>query len=745
MFGGQDQPVRGPSTRSRIGVHLDMIQLARFHAPTGQNDDEPLVYRSRTASQVIIRRIFPMNVPKSVFGTLAALLAAVCTPAYATVAIVSLSPSSPTPQLLGTSITWTATATDTGAGPLTFQFNVTPPAGTLTMVKDFNVGTLSSGTWTSQPFVWVPTLSEGAWEIQVVIKDFASGETAKKTSKFIISPLVTGSTAVVTKTANPLVALFSAPACAVGSKMRVSFQVASNSTPATLTSYQSCRKGTSMNFEIAGMYPATAYNMFSETLTNGHLKKGSTATFTTGALPKSITFPTFTVEVPPTSAADTADSMLLINTTQLGNQPLYPNLATDLSGNVMWYYLASPSHGSTITHPLPNSTFLTIQYGTSWNTLTQNQQVLRQVDLAGNLIKETNTGVVQQELLALGAVDGGPCNVFSSPAPVGSACLDTFSHDAIQYTIAGKQYTAILCDIEKIFPAGTQGDTSGLPVDIRGLMIVVLDSNWQAVWYWDNFDPSGGGNGYPQLPISHLASLNESCGLNEQGCEGIQLLGSGIAPLAKDWVHENSIYYWGTDTSGGASGSFVWSSRNQDLVTKVDYGNGTGTKNILWTMGSCAASPTFTFNNIYNDSWPWFSGQHYVSIANNGAGPMTVFDDGNTRVTRPGVSQGCLPGVGSGNSRGMALTVDETNMMVTPVLSADLGFYSPANGSAGMLGNGNFFFLNPVVLLNLNTDVSYSIEIQPNGTENGTQVYNIQGPEAYRAWRMPSLYQPPAI
>src|SRR5260370_24249688 len=100
----------------------------------------------------------------------------------------------------------------------------------------------------------------------------------------------------------------------------------------------------------------------------------------------------------------------------------------------MWYYLASPTHGPTITHPLPNATILTIQYGQSWNTLTQNQQLLRQVDLAGNVIKETNTGVVQQELVALGAVDGGPCHVFGSPAPVGSASLDTFSHHAIQYT-----------------------------------------------------------------------------------------------------------------------------------------------------------------------------------------------------------------------------------------------------------------------------------------------------------------------
>jgi hypothetical protein len=685
-----------------------------------------------------------MKMLKYILCLLAGLLAAVCTPAYATVTIVSLSPSSTSPQPLGTSLTWRTTATDSGAGPLTFQFNVKPPGGSLALVKDFNVGTFSTSTWTAQPFVWVPTAGEGTYHIQAVIKDFASGESTSKTAEFIVSSLVTGSTPVVTSTANPLVALFSAPACAVGSKMRVFFQVQSKSTPATLTSYMTCRKGASMNFEIAGMYPSTAYSMFSEANTKGKIKKGPTVTYTTGSLPSNITFPTFKIKVAPGSSADTADSVLLINTTQLGNQPLYPNLATDLSGNVLWYYSASPTHGSTITHPLSNATFLTIQYGTSWNILTQSQQLLRQIDLAGNLIKETNTGVVQQELVALGAVDGGPCNVLASPAPVGSGCLDTFSHDAIQYTIGSNEYTAILCDIERIFPPGTQGDTSGLPVDIRGAMIVVLNSDWRAVWYWDNFDPSGGGNGYPQLPISQVSSLNDSCGLNQQGCEGIQLLGPGIAPLAKDWVHENSIYYWATDTSGGASGAFVWSSRNQDLVTKVDYNNGTGTKNILWTMGPCSSS--FTFNNIYGDAWPWFSGQHYVSIQNNGAGPMTVFDDGNTRVSSPGVSKGCLTGKGSGNSRGMALTVDETRMTVTPILSADLGFYSPANGSAGMLSNGNYFFLNPVVLLNLNTDVSYSVEILPaTGSENGTQVFNIQGPEAYRAWRMPSLYAPPPI
>jgi len=693
-----------------------------------------------------------MKIKRSLLGL--GFVAVLGAPAWAAVTVSSLTPSLASPQLLGTPITWTAVGTNPGTAPLTFQFNVTPPGGSLTMIKDFNTGTQNGTTYTSQPFVWVPTAAEGTYDVQVVVKNWKSGSTAKKTVSFTVKPLATGSTPVVTPTANPLVAIFSAPACAKGSSMRVSFQQASGATPATLTSYASCNDKTTMNFEIAGMYASTAYNMFSETLTKGKLKKGAEVTYTTGALPG--TFPTYSVKTPPGSSTDTAESMLLINSTQLGNQPLYPDVAVDLSGNFLWYYLASPTHGSTITHPLPNGAMLTIQYGQSWNTVSQNQQLLRQIDFAGNVIKETNTGVVQQELLALGAVDGGPCSVFPSPAPVGSACLDTFSHDAIQYTIGSETYTAVLCDLEKIFPAGTQGNTSPYPVDIRGVMIVVLNSDWQAVWYWDNFDPAGGGNGYPNLPVSQKPALyaSEQCGLNEQGCEGIQLLGPGIAPLATDWVHENSIYYWGNDTSGGASGAFVWSSRNQDLVTKVDYGNGSGTGNILWTMGVCAvqvANEYFTFNNIYNTTWPWYSGQHDVEIENNGAGPMTVFDDGNTRVSPPNASTQCMPGLDGGDSRGLALTIDETpnsggtgSMMVTPVLEQDLLYYSEANGSAALLSNGNYFFLNPVVFYNINTNVSYSMEIEPaTGSDTGTVVFNLQGEEAYRAWRMTNLYNPP--
>jgi hypothetical protein len=160
-------------------------------------------------------------------------------------------------------------------------------------------------------------------------------------------------------------------------------------------------------------------------------------------------------------------------------------------------------------------------------------------------------------------------------------------------------------------------------------------------------------------------------------------------------------------------------------------------------MGPCG---DFNFNNIYNDPWPWFSAQHNPGIANNGAGPMTVFDNGNTRISRSGSSSGCIQGVGTGDSRGMALTIDDTpgSLQVTPVLSADLGVYSTSGGSAQLLSDGNYFFMPAVVQVSLSSQDSYSIEILPTaGTDTGTQVLNIQGPEGYRGWQMSSLYNPP--
>ena len=649
-----------------------------------------------------------------------ALLGAVCAPAYATVQFVSVTPAPVSPQVIGTPITWTVTATDSNSSQLAFQFNVAAPHQAFAMVKDFNVGTLDSGTWTSQPFVWTPTGIEGIYQIQIVIKDFTSGESTSIIRRFQVNPLVTGSSPVVVATANPLVALFSAPSCAAGSSMRVRFQQQSKSTPAVTTSWVACHAPNTMTFEVAGMYPSTTYQLYAQTITSGKITNGATLSFTTGALPSNISFPTFSVLVPGT---DAANPLLLHNLVQLGVGTHYPDVATDLSGNIIWYYF-SPSAVDLLTRPLKNGGMLTVQAGPVWNPASQQGQLLRQIDLAGNIVRETNTGIIQQQLLAKGATDGGPCNAFASPPPVGSGCLGAFHHDAIEFSAGPYQYTAVIADVEKIFPPGTQGDISGLPVDIVGDMIVVLNANWQVVWYFDTFEHDSGA---PQLDINRPAVLGETCVKNQTGCPPIFLLGTGIAPKAKDWLHANSLYYW------PQNGDIIWSSRHQDWAMKIDYHNGTGTGNILWRMGP---GGDFTFNNVYNDSWPWFSHQHDVGIETNGV--MTVFDNGNTRVQPPPV------GLGAGNSRGMALTFDESLMQVNPVLSVDLGVYGSAMGSAQWLADGNYFFIPPNVLVTLNLVAGYSIEIQPTaGTDTGTQILNLQGPEHYRAWQMPSLYSVP--
>lgn len=198
-------------------------------------------------------------------------------------------------------------------------------------------------------------------------------------------------------------------------------------------------------------------------------------------------------------------------------------------------------------------------------------------------------------------------------------------------------------------------------------------------------------------------------------------MGSGISPTAHDWMHTNSIFYHPQD------GNFVISVRNQDWIIKIDYAGGTG--NILWRMG---LGGDFAIQST--DPYPWFSHQHDVTMANAGAGPMTVFDNGNTRVAPPPI------GLGSGDSRGMALSVDETNLTVTPVLSQDLGVYASALGSAQLLTNGNYFFQPGLV----NFQNSFGQEVMPtSGATEGSIVYSLEGPTSYRAFRQADMYSPP--
>jgi len=108
-----------------------------------------------------------------------------------------------------------------------------------------------------------------------------------------------------------------------------------------------------------------------------------------------------------------------------------------------------------------------------------------------------------------------------------------------------------------------------------------------------------------------------------------------------------------------------------------------------------------------------------------------VFDDGNTRHTQ----------CGTGDSRGMILSVAEATHTVYYQTLADLGLYSVALGSAQLLasppdplfasfGNG---------LLFLPGDSAQATEV----SLNGNIVYQLQaGQWSYRTYRSRDLYTP---
>ncbi len=240
---------------------------------------------------------------------------------------LSLTPGEAAPQLVGTPVTWTATASDLGASPV-YQFRVGPEHGPMRVVRDFSP---------TNSFTWTP-MEEGTYDIQVIAKQgFNATGTESADALDAVNSRVTGTAAVITPTANPLVALYSVPPTQPGpgphGTVHVEFAVASS---AVLAEHQRSaqRPGKSTNFFVAGMLPNTTYEM-RDVFSDG--TASAPQLFTTGSLPSYLSFPTFTVQQPPGPGSDLDQNMIFH---QLSPSPVNaPNpVATDLSGHVVWYY-----------------------------------------------------------------------------------------------------------------------------------------------------------------------------------------------------------------------------------------------------------------------------------------------------------------------------------------------------------------------------------------------------------------------
>ncbi len=588
----------------------------------------------------------------------------------------SLNSSLPSPQLLGTPIKWKGTATDSNPNPITYKFEVAQaPFTTFHLLQDFDL---------TSTFIWAETYVEGQFEIRLTTRDYLSGETAQVTSPpFQINSRVTGGKVVVTATQNPLVALFSAPTCAIGQQMRVQFQRA-GAQATSYTDFRACHTG-SMNFYVAGMTASTTYNMTYQLSVNGTIMTSpQQVSFTTGTIPTSVGIPNLNLAVPATSASDQQYKISLSAYTQ----PLA--FAANLAGEVVWY---APTSGQLVRTYGQTLMMLAsgLGTGTGFYGNQERQQILREFDLAGNIIRQTSADRVSEQLTALG----------TDP-------LGRFNHDAIRLP---NGHTIALGDAQRVFPPGTQGST--VPIDIIAEVVMELDENFQVVWFWNAFDHDGGGT---QLDIDRASVTNVTCviqsnGLTQVGCPPALLPGF---TSAADWLHCNSVQQ--TD-----DGNLILSLRDQDWIIKIDYENGAvQDPPLLWRMGREG-----DFQIISSDSYPWFSGQHQPQFSSHTN--LGLFDNGALRVQQFG-----------GDSRGMAFTVDEPNRVVTTTLSADLGVYSEGEGSAQLMPNGNYQFQPGYV----NHIYMESLEVTP--AVPNPIVFNLQVKEqSYRTFRMPDMYTVP--
>ncbi len=601
----------------------------------------------------------------------------IAAPLKATLSI-QINSSLASPQPLGTVVNWVASAVDSNPNPVTYKFEVArTPYTTFSLLQDFS---------TAKNFNWVETFVEGSYEMRITARDYLSGESAQAISlPYQINSLVTGTSAVVTATSLPLVALFSAPTCPLGSTMKVSFQRTGGQS-ISYTDSRACHAG-SMNFYIAGMGPKSTYNLNYIVTTNGSSQQGpSSIPFTTGIIPSTVDLPTRTLLVP---SGPLTDSKYKVSLSSYA-PPALP-YAADLQAEVVWYSMVSGqlmrTLGETLLYNLNGPGTGTGPYG-----VQVRQQILREIDLAGNTVRQTNSDRVSEQLVALG----------TDP-------IARFNHDAVRLA---NGHTIALTDCQRAFPAGTQGST--VPIDIIGEIIVELDENFQVVWYWNAFDHDGGGT---QLDINRaqivpgLCTINVSTGETPTGCPPALLPGF---TSAADWLHANC-------TQLLADGNLMLSLRNQNWIIKIDYENGAVLDgNVLWRMG---AGGDFTI--VSSDSYPWFSGQHEPGFSS--ATSLALFDNGNTRVATQG-----------GDSRGMAFNVDETNLVVTTTVSADVGSFSDSQGSAQLLPNGNYLFQPG----DAGNGYMQSLELLP--AVPNTTVFNLQAQSvSYRTFRMPDMYHPP--
>ena len=425
---------------------------------------------------------------------------------------------------------------------------------------------------------------------------------------------------------------------------------------------------------LAGMKASSTYHLQGLVqLADGTQFADADATFATGAVSAALAPSITTTTTPGAAPADGVELLALVNTSG-GSQ--VDAAATDLQGNLIWYYNLSNASGAT-PNPiklLPNGHML-INYSADGVTDGTNS-VLREIDLAGNLIWQMTAADLNQALATAG----------------------------YNMTVVGTHHDfAVLPNGHLILIASMNQSITDLtgypdPTTVLGDVLIDLDQNHTPVWTWSSFD---------HLDVNrHLLNF------------------------PPDWTHTNAVLYSPSD------GDLVISMRHQSWLIKIDYANGAGTGNIVWKLGwqgdFTLLGGTDPIDWFYAEHGPYFA----TSSTTSGQYEIGLFDNGDNAPDADGTNCGTAP-TSPCQSRVQLYQIDETAQTATIAWQDELSIYSYWGGYAETLPNSDIEFDETTPNASFN---SATYEVTPTSTPQTVWQMQITGQNAYRAFRIPSLY-----
>jgi arylsulfate sulfotransferase len=434
-----------------------------------------------------------------------------------------------------------------------------------------------------------------------------------------------------------------------------------------------------MSILVAGMKAHTEYHMRAMLMmADGTQLADLDHTFSTGGLPTN-QLPNITVTTPNGLTPQPGVEMLDL----LDATPKPPVMVVDLAGNVLWSYQPGGT-GSDIVQPikpLSNGHFLVTLSPSSTEPATAlpagTVDVVREIDLTGTTIREISLATLNTRLAAAG---------------INYTALD-IHHDV---AVLPNGHWILIVNSTQSFT--TLPGKMGVSTPVLGDALVDLDANLNPVWSWNTFD--------------HLDVTRAPMGY-------------------PDWTHANALLYSPTD------GNLLLSMRHQSWIIKIDYANGAGAGDILWHLGY---QGDFTLAGG-TDPTDWFSLQHgpsFTTQTTSGTFGLTVFDNGDGRVYPKGESCATSGSALCPYSAAGVFTIDETAKTATLTFLDKLQNYSFYGGNAETLANGNVEYdLCSVPTTPIATSV---VEVTPDSPAATVWQMTVTNANAYRAFRMPSLY-----